>query len=308
MLTCGLVILNYNNYAMTEGLLDRLQDCSEIDHIVVVDNNSPNDSYAILKRRESSRISVIQSGRNGGYSFGNNVGAKYLIDNFHPDIIGIANPDTEFDGAFVHRIKEVFETVPDYAVLAGFQLTPSGENGNHPFWEQDTVKTKLIEALMGIMIRPFRIILEKIFPSLDYKKYVEVVKHSDNIPHQVWAVEGSLFFIRAEDFLKIGMFDENVFLFYEESIIACKLQKLGRKVGVVNDISFIHAHKEPSGSALERISTILAASNLYYTKKYIFSRRRLLYAMYVFLNSLERIKGKAVRYVKKYFTASNNSL
>ena len=164
MLTCGVVILNYMDYSLTEELLQHIKDIPEIDHIIVVDNDSPNDSYTRLQKCESPKISVIQSGRNGGYSFGNNAGARYLIDKFHPDIIGIANPDTEFDGQFVRRIKETFYAFPDYAVLAGFQLKTSGENGSHPFWEQDTVKSKLMDALKGAMIRPFRLMLEKNIP------------------------------------------------------------------------------------------------------------------------------------------------
>ena len=209
MLTCGIVILNYEDYKTTEFLLTHIKDYPEIEHIVVVDNASPNDSYTYLKQYESDKISVIQSGKNGGYSFGNNFGARYLIDNFHPDIIGIANPDTIFDGAFVGKIKAMFTQHPDYAELTGLQVKPSGEIGTHPFWEDESsprIWFKL--ALRRILPRSLANLL---IPD-NYIQYLEDVRHSAHVPHQVWAVEGSLFFIRADDFVKIGMFDENVFI------------------------------------------------------------------------------------------------
>ncbi len=73
---CGLVILNYNDFTMTQSLVDSIRDFPEINHVVIVDNNSPNESYEVLKKCEGGKITVIQSGRNGGYSFGNNVGIK----------------------------------------------------------------------------------------------------------------------------------------------------------------------------------------------------------------------------------------
>ncbi len=64
-LTCGLVVLNYVDFAMTRKLLEIVKDFPEIDHIAVIDNKSPNESYKILKEYENDKITVIQSEKTG---------------------------------------------------------------------------------------------------------------------------------------------------------------------------------------------------------------------------------------------------
>ena len=248
---CGLVILNYNDYSQTEELLSRIKDCPEIDNIVVVDNASTNDSYSYLQKYADSKISVIQSGCNGGYSFGNNIGARYLIEHFHPDIIGIANPDVIFDGSLVRRIKDVFAENPDYAVLTGLQTNKDGKIGSHAFWENFRTPGEVCRSILwDVFVKPFVNIRKK--PSR-YNIYLNSVRNSSQILHEVWAVEGSLFFVRAEDFVNAGMFDERVFLYFEEDILAFKLHKSGRKIGVVNDTAFIHQHASPDSDPIKRL-------------------------------------------------------
>ena len=75
----GIVILNYNDYETTINMLNSIKDYDSLDHIVVVDNKSTDNSYEVLKPYESKKIDVIQSKSNKGYSYGNNVGIKYLL-------------------------------------------------------------------------------------------------------------------------------------------------------------------------------------------------------------------------------------
>lgn len=72
-----------------------------IDHIVIVDNLSPDGSFRQLQSMAGGKVDVIQSDKNGGYSYGNNYGAVYLIDKYMVDILVIANPDVEFTEAFL---------------------------------------------------------------------------------------------------------------------------------------------------------------------------------------------------------------
>ena len=289
MLKCGIVILNYNDYPTTEELLSKIKDCPEIDHIAVVDNNSPNDSYTHLKKYESPKISVIQSGKNSGYSFGNNVGARYLIENYHPDIIGIANPDTEFDGAFVGKIKEVFTKHPDYAVLTGLQVKPSDETGDHPFWEDKSTPHSMYGVVLSDIFRQTA--------ARKYNTYREGIRNSSNELNQVWAVEGSLFFIRREDFERVGLFDENLFLYYEEYLLAFKLQQLGRKTGIINTIKYVHNHRAPKNSTLQdrfrkgmQSLDYMDESSSYYFRRYV-TGSKFLQIVYAFLLKLRRLKS-----------------
>ena len=309
MLTCGIVILNFNEYPVTEELLSRIKDCPEIEHIAVVDNNSPNDSYTFLKKYESPKVSVIQSGKNGGYSFGNNVGARYLIQNYHPDIIGIANPDTVFDGSLVRKVKELFSANDDYALITGFNLNKDDSSAARPFWgDEGTVLTLYKAVLWEIMVRPFVNFSKKVLHVKKpgkYERWVENIRTSTNALNEVWGVMGCLFFVRADDFLKIGLFDENIFMYDEENILAFKLHKIGKKLGIAGGVSFIHDHRNPKNeSPVKRLDRGMNYINLsersavYYFSRYI-TKSIILQAGYKLLMRLRWLKSISAVLVKK---------
>ena len=312
MLTCGIVILNFNEYPVTEELLSHIKDCPEIEHIVIVDNASTDDSYVQLSKYHNEKITLLQSGRDGGYSFGNNVGARYLIENFHPDIIGIANPDTEFDGAFVGKIKQMFEAYPDYAMLTGLMSNHTRGNLGVDFLEDESTPLAFIGAICHeLFIRPFVNLSRKIFrrnvmkPERYYTRLQEII-HSPCEVNQVWGVGGSLFFIRTEDFEAAGMFDENIFLYYEEHILAYKInRRLWRKAGVVNTIEYVHDHKIPKNDTpLDKLNRGMNslkyhdASSMYYFSTYV-TNSRTLQAVYALLIKLRRLKSYTGYYFRR---------
>jgi len=97
----GFVVLNYTNHQETIDCVDSITRLpGDNFRIVVVDNRSPNDSYDVLRERFAgdARISVLQSGRNGGYSFGNNIGIAALRRAGIVDVV-IATSDTRVEDA-----------------------------------------------------------------------------------------------------------------------------------------------------------------------------------------------------------------
>ena len=299
---CGLVILNYNDFLTTQNLLNTVKDFHEIDCIAVVDNNSPNESYEILKKYESSRISVIQSGRNGGYSHGNNIGIRHLIRNCQPDIIGIANPDTVFTDSFVKRVKELFSCNLDYAIITGFQLNADKETGTHPFWENNESRASFAvkRLVYDVFLSPFVKIYRKIFrvkTASKYRKYCERIRNSPSVLNQVWAVEGSLFFIRTKDFEQAGLFDERIFMYYEENVLAEKLHRIGRKTGVANDITYIHNHKAPQPGKRSLSLTLFDRAGIFYYTRF-YSDRKVLRAFLLLLIYCRKLKVLLAAIVK----------
>ena len=87
---------------------------------------------------------------------------------------------------------------------------------------------------------------------------------------EVECVSGAFFVIKYNVFKKIGYFDENVFLFYEEDILASKLKKLGYKEMSLNYVSFKHFESQTIDKTLNYYNKIkrLQKSKMYYQKKY----------------------------------------
>ena len=159
---------------------------------------------------------------------------------------------------------------------------------------------------MGLMKKPS-----------SYSLYLNSVRNSPKIPYEVWAVEGSIFFIRTEDFVKVGMFDERVFLFFEEDILAFKLYRLGRKTGVVNDTIFIHQHASPDPDPIKRIDAGMRyirrseRSLRHYFCNYV-TDSKILHGIFSSLLFLRRAKAeilcilrKGVCHAKRFITPKN---
>ena len=89
----GFVIVNYNDAKTTIRLLNQLKEFKNIDKIIVVDNNSTDDSYTQLKKQEKGNISIIKTNENKGYASGMNTGAKYLIEKIGKCNIIFSNSD-----------------------------------------------------------------------------------------------------------------------------------------------------------------------------------------------------------------------
>ena len=69
-----------------------------------------------------------------------------------------------------------------------------------------------------------------------------------------------------------SMFDENVFLYYEEKVLGRKLRDMGLKTVLVTDTFYVHAHSVSIDKTVGKIlakQKILHKSKLYYYKTYL---------------------------------------
>ena len=119
------IILNYKTAAMTlrsaEAARIAMQDLPG--EIVIVDNDSQDGSFETLRDHVASEgwdhVRVLQSGHNGGYGAGNNVGIRAgLSDGSKPGYIYILNSDAFPDQGAIRRLIAHLEATPE-AGIAG---------------------------------------------------------------------------------------------------------------------------------------------------------------------------------------------
>ena len=86
----------------------------------------------------------------------------------------------------------------------------------------------------------------------------------------VEAISGAFFIIKYDVLKEIGLLDENVFLFYEEDILASKLKEKGYKICSVNNVKFIHHESQSIGKTVNYYNKkkLLHKSKMYYQKQY----------------------------------------
>ncbi len=106
------VILHYITINETINCVDSIIaniNCEK--KIIIVDNNSPNNSGSTLKEkyRMQNQCIVIKSNHNSGFAIGNNIGYKYAKENFNPAFIVLLNNDIEIsDKLFDKKIWDIY--------------------------------------------------------------------------------------------------------------------------------------------------------------------------------------------------------
>ena len=87
------VIINYNYSDTTMRLIDNIKDYKVLKEIVIVDNNSTDDSVKKLEKVTNKKITLLVNSENKGYSGGMNLGAKYLLEKYKDINIIFSNSD-----------------------------------------------------------------------------------------------------------------------------------------------------------------------------------------------------------------------
>lgn len=249
------LILNYNSAELTSIYAKTVAEYKLVDHVIVVDNCSTDNSYDILSKLDTTNIHVVQSERNGGYSYGNNWGARYS-ERFNTDLLFISNADVYVSEENINRIISAFE-YSDYAVLSGIEYDINNVITKPPIWRMNTYVDDFADCFyLGRMI--------------NRKKQTIDVNYSLKIQN-VDIVKGSFLAVRLRDFIDVGGFDEGVFLFCEERILAKKMKDAGKKVGVVPSAKYLHNHSVSINKSYKKRRLqmkLLYKSRLYYNERY----------------------------------------
>lgn len=247
------VILNYNDAPTTIKLLESIRHFAILDYIVVVDNNSTDDSWEKLQSYGNDKIRLIRAEKNGGYGAGNNYGVRYAVEKLNVDYVLIANPDVIFDEECVSKMLKSFLSDSKVAVSSACQFDSSPVAWkNCTFWQYVLSASLFFEVWMKI----------RCYPKGFYEKKREV---------EVFAVPGSLLMVDARKMLQYGMYDEDFFLYYEEPVLAQKFADAGLKTILRLDTSYVHNHHVSISKTYKRWSQqhkILLKSAELFLRKY----------------------------------------
>lgn len=246
----GIVILNYKSSKLILKLLKDLEDIKEVKKIIIVDNNSQDDSVETFKKVINKKIILIENKENRGYASGNNIGIKYLINNFKKiNYITILNPDIEISNKNIFIIlKNFLEKNKEAGIIAPLMFL----NG------------KYLESLISWKM-PEK--FDNLFNCLGITKKIENIfqrKKEKNV------IPGSFLFFKKEIIENINYLDEGTFLYYEENILAQKLKKIKKKMLIVSNINYNHVHSSERKKLKNKLfhNNIYFNSMIYYEKKY----------------------------------------
>jgi len=248
----GLVVVNYNDYCNTRKFIKKIINYKIIDYIVIVDNCSSDDSFSKLIKICNKKVFLIRNSSNKGYGSGINLGVRFLKNKFGIKRVIVSNTDivigSEND---IYKLMNYFKKID--VALVGPTIKENG--GLNRGWKIPTVFSDII-----LNIPYFHRFLRKLFLFYREKYYSDSYSIVD-------VVSGCFFIIDVGCLEEIDYFDENVFLYYEENIIATKLKEKKYKTVVVNDVFVVHNH---SVKIDNNISKIKKFKELKKIKKYFY--------------------------------------
>ena len=258
----AIIIVNYNDVDDTIKYVETISNYNVINRIVVVDNLSTTiGAFENLKKLENEKVKVIQSEKNGGYDYGNNVGVKYLDSLGEKyDYIIVSNPDISVSEEAINKCLNILENDEKIAVVAPRMFNKENKPIRRSSWKMRTFWLDVVHSTR---------ILELLFYKvLRGGEYIE--KDYQNELLEVEAISGAFFIIRNKTLREIDLLDENVFLFYEEDILAKQLAEKGYKTISLNSEKFIHFESQTIGKTFNYYKKMrqLFISKMYYHKTY----------------------------------------
>lgn len=276
----GFVVLNYNNYADTIECVRSILAIPRSDYrIVIVDNNSPNDSFRELHAAFDycEVIYIVKSDKNLGYSGGNNIGIRRLMAKGIKNIIIATNDTVIVSRNILDKFDEI--AVDRVGIVGPNIVTPEGVFQNPP-----RMKPDLLYLLLVHFYIPWTSMREWLYRRVPFirnwrKEEVQSVTVSlihnefdDREAVPVYMLHGA-FFLLTENFLaNVGLLDENIFMYWEEDLLAWQCEKAGLSRVFLPGVNVLHKdRKSTTLSHNDKVQEFIRLQNLQ-SRKYVASQ------------------------------------
>jgi len=210
MFRLAVVIVNYRTADLVCECLRSLEpEIADLPQslVCVVDNDSQDESAEKLTRFVESQgyggwVKVIKAPRNGGFSYGNNLGIRPLLAEKEIGAFLLLNPDTYLRRNAIKPLLAVLEQDQTIGIVGPRLEDPDG----HPQYSAFRFPSVLGELEWPMAIGPASRLL---------KRWAVSRPPPDEQTTCDW-VSGASMLIRREVIERIGLLDEDYFLYFEE--------------------------------------------------------------------------------------------
>ncbi|MFC1585057.1 glycosyltransferase family 2 protein [Fibrobacterota bacterium] len=217
MRACTIIIVNYNTFSITEACLHSIKEYYPLDRyrIIIVDNNSSDGSHQKLKFH-FPEFEIIKLDKNKGYGSALNAG----LDSCRTEFVLFLNSDIRFIDASLDDAIDYLKGNPHIAACGALNLNPDGSHGlsygDFPFlWTMLCDNTPLKKLLF--------------FLPLPYTSMAKVPGQAESEEIVDFPI-GSFLLARTKDAQSIQGFDENFFLYFEETDFSYRMRRFGNIV------------------------------------------------------------------------------
>ncbi len=235
------IVLNYKTADMTLEATQAARVAMQNipGEIVIVDNDSQDGSFEamsahVAKHGWESDTRVIQSGRNGGYGAGNNVGIRAgLSDGSQPEFVYVLNSDAFPEPDAIRVLYDYMLAHPEAGFAGSYIKGEDGEVHTTTF----RFPSLASEFESAISFGPVSKIL----------KNHRVAREDLDVTAPVDWIAGASLIMRQSVLNEIGLFDETFFLYFEETDLCRRASLAGHQVVFVRESVVTHLGSVSTG-------------------------------------------------------------
>lgn len=195
----------------------------------VVDNASgdlPAIARAVESNGWSSWVNLLAAPRNGGFAYGNNLAIERAYAQGTPGYVYLLNPDAQVRPGAIVSLVRFMETHPDVGIAGSSFENPDGSEWPFAF-RFPSLLSELDQGLqLGIVTRLVQ-------------RWVVPMRMTNATQPVDW-ICGASMMIRPAVFAAIGGFDENYFLYFEETDFCRRARQAGFPTWYVPESRVMH--------------------------------------------------------------------
>ena len=208
----AVVIVNYNSAEMSlnamQSIFDKTADTNSI-HIHVVDNASPDDCATVLRKEISGRgwasqTTLYEETTNHGFGRGNNVALNAIAAmDQKPEKVMFLNPDACLQSDVITNLSKRLDQQPDVAIAGSAIRDEHGEVAVAAFRFPNILGVFADAVNFGPISGLFA----------NWRAPIEPMPTTET---DVDWVTGAAFMARFDAIERVGFFNQNFFLYFEE--------------------------------------------------------------------------------------------
>ena len=244
--TVSIIVLSFNTHLLLKNCLKSISDSSSrlSYEVIVVDNHSQDGSVGMVRSRFPA-VELIVNRKNLGFSHGNNQGIKKARGQF----ILLLNSDTIVHKDAISRMADFLTKHKRVGAIGCRLVNIDGSNqasaGSFPnLW---------ISAIM--------LFKEHFLSSNNVRGSFDEIRKVD------W-VMGAAIMIKRKVFEKVGLMDENIFMYMEEVELCYRIKKAGYEVIYYPDTKITHLGQGSSQTGRKEPILNIYKGLLYFYKKH----------------------------------------
>ncbi len=244
------VVLNYKNYNDTIECVDSLLLQKNIDlEIIIVDNNSGNESVEVLQKKyeNNTGIKLLVNDKNLGFNRGNNIGIRYAYDVKRCEFVLVINNDTVFPNCYI--IKQIVDTYSPYVAVISADVIGTDARWQAPaFYFQNKLISQTFFTCFSVILNylffnqlKWLIMQKRKFISGKNELNKQAINSQSTMDsNNAYIIQGSAFMLTPCFFRFYQQLYPRTFLYWEEICLSWYLHKTKLKTLLANNHPIIH--------------------------------------------------------------------